>query len=188
MTSYLSKLVGLWLLTRRLCSCLISSHTPNITTIIFEQILEKLFKLQTGIEPVTFWIQNRCSTNWTTEAWNRGSGNRTHDNPLIRRIFYHWIIPHYFIYQHWDYMPIQIDFCDIIVSSLIHYIPSYNAYIVSIHRCFFIEVAFLLYHMITLLSTFCLRCHAVKSCGYHAVSNKHIKVLRDFSVTLLHFC
>lgn len=124
MTSYFSKLVGLWLLTCRLCSCLISSHTPNITTIVFEQILEKLFKLQTGIEPVTFWVQNRCSANWTTEAKNWGSGNRTHDNPCIRRIFCHWIIPHYNVYQHWDYMLIQIDFYDIMISSLIHYMSS----------------------------------------------------------------
>ena len=41
MTSYLSKLVGLGLLTRRLCSCLIGSHTSNITTIISEQIVKR---------------------------------------------------------------------------------------------------------------------------------------------------
>lgn len=35
LASYLSKLAGLGLLTRRLCSCLIGSQPSNITTIIF---------------------------------------------------------------------------------------------------------------------------------------------------------
>lgn len=42
-TGYLSKPVGLALLTRWLCSCLIGSHTRNITTIIFEQIVKRFF-------------------------------------------------------------------------------------------------------------------------------------------------
>lgn len=44
MTGYLSKPAGLALLTRRLCSCLIGSHTRNITTIIFEQIVERFLE------------------------------------------------------------------------------------------------------------------------------------------------
>ena len=41
LVSYLSKLPGLGLLTRRLCSRLIGSHTSNITTIILEQIAKR---------------------------------------------------------------------------------------------------------------------------------------------------
>ena len=41
LVSYLSKLTRLGLLTRRLCSRLIGSHTSNITTIILEQIAKR---------------------------------------------------------------------------------------------------------------------------------------------------
>lgn len=41
MTGYLSKPAGLGLLTRWLYSCLIGSQPPNITTIIFEQIVKR---------------------------------------------------------------------------------------------------------------------------------------------------
>ena len=41
MASYRSKLAGLGLLTRRLCSRLIGSQPSNITTIISEQIVKR---------------------------------------------------------------------------------------------------------------------------------------------------
>ena len=49
MESYPSKLSGLGLLTRRLCSCLIGLHSSNMTTIIFEQILKRF--LFCGLKP-----------------------------------------------------------------------------------------------------------------------------------------
>lgn len=43
LVSYLSKLTGLGLLTRRLCSRLIDLHASNITAIISEQIVKRFY-------------------------------------------------------------------------------------------------------------------------------------------------
>ena len=59
LTSYLSKLVGLGLLTRRLCSCLIGLQPSNITTIIFEQIVKRFLNATTFQD--TFNAIPRCT-------------------------------------------------------------------------------------------------------------------------------
>lgn len=59
MTSYLSKLAGLGLLTRRLCSCLIGLQPSNITTIILEQILKRFFECPVQVSSLSLPGFNR---------------------------------------------------------------------------------------------------------------------------------
>ena len=84
MVSYLSKLTGLGLLTRRLCSYLIGSHTSNITTIIFEQIIKRF--LIPGLKP-HYPVCARHTTNRTYSINNKKqqpfTAYRAADVPVI---------------------------------------------------------------------------------------------------------